>query len=337
MELYQQIHSMFQCKQLEQTNTFLFNVLVENLSVVIADNIVSKLNSSNIASERDLITVWEKHVKPLDAFVQRLLKGRLYFQSSRSETFVLASSLFEAACQNKLVAVCESFDCESAIVDVVDTKTRESEILNNFHNSLTEYYRTETLKTQQHYNGKNLFTDAPIPRHKFTRTKNLIHDAPPNWINFSQIDEKLLQKVDIQLPKECAVNDGPPIAFYVDGVLTNEECDQIVVGSSKFGYKTLEHEFLKEERDNDRALIKSVELSNVLWKRLEPVLKKDDYVWNGLRPYGWHNEGKWQPVSINPCMRCCKYTAPCVGFVPHRDGNFVPSVDERSKFTIIVS
>lgn len=41
-------------------------------------------------------------------------------------------------------------------------------------------------------------------------------------------------------------------------------------------------------------------------------------------------------LSIVYCVRFCEYTAPSVGFVPHRDASFIGGSEERSIFTIML-
>ncbi len=41
-------------------------------------------------------------------------------------------------------------------------------------------------------------------------------------------------------------------------------------------------------------------------------------------------------LSVVYCVRFCEYTAPSVGFVPHRDASFIGGSEERSIFTIML-
>lgn len=310
--------------------------LMKQVILILTDN----FDFSNSAN--NLIDLWTKSIRTVDHFIQRLFKGRQYFQNCCPLSIVLGSHVFEEMC-------CEAaLDCMSCEEGETSHYPRtctnhgrddsSTDMLEQLKSTLQEYYKEQSKKSEELFKSFKTLTQQPIPRHKFTRSKNLIHYVQGDMgIKFADIDGSKLVRTDIPLSKECNLVEDP-IAFYIDDVLTSEECDQIIQKSeTQYGYRTLEHEFLKYERDNDRALISFPYFADLLFKRIKPVLEKDPHVWNELRPFGWHNEGKWQPSFINTCMRCCRYTGPCVGFIPHRDGNFVANTDQRSKFTIIVS
>ncbi|KAG2378120.1 hypothetical protein C9374_008742 [Naegleria lovaniensis] len=288
---------------------------------------------------KSIIDLWSKSIKTVDHFIQRLFKGRQYFQNCCPLSLVLASHVFEEMCCEVALDMSEEGNSQHCSRTCSNNHEHSFNLthLEQLKSTLQEYYQEQSKKSEELFKSFKTLTQQPIPRHKFTRSKNLIHDVQGDMgIKFAEIDGSKLTRTDIPLSKECNLVEES-IAFYIDDVLTSEECEQIIEKSeTQYGYRTLEHEFLKYERDNDRALISFPYFADLLWKRIKPVLEKDPHVWSELRPFGWHNEGKWQPSFINTCMRCCRYTGPCVGFIPHRDGNFVASMDQRSKFTIII-
>ena len=66
------------------------------------------------------------------------------------------------------------------------------------------------------------------------------------------------------------------------------------------------------------------------------IEQDQDIMHGGMRPFGFDAQGKWKPIGLNSCFRFCAYFAPCIGFVPHRDANFVQDVDHRSIFTCMI-
>ena len=307
--------------------------------------VLHQLEDLKIVNSADqLVKLWNDRIKALDSFLRRLFKGRNYFMNKFPMAVVLGSQLFEDICRQMF----NSNDDETTVLDSscphnmcyqenvpnsVTLSSINTDSLKELFSSMEEYYKEKTAREVVKYS----LHQTPIPRHKFTRTKNLLHNIDGDLgIKFSNVDGNTLSRVDIPLPKECC-QFGDPVAFYIDNVLTEDECSAIIEKTETVGYRTLEHEFLSYERDNDRSLLIFPYFADLLWNRIRPIFEKDDKLWSQQRPFGWHNEGTWNPSSINNCMRCCRYNGPCVGFVPHRDGNFVQSVDERSKFTIIVS
>lgn len=55
----------------------------------------------------------------------------------------------------------------------------------------------------------------------------------------------------------------------------------------------------------------------------------------GVKPFGFGNQGIWIPKFVNPQLRFMKYS-PGQHFKRHRDGGFVINDDLRSVFTIII-
>ena len=79
--------------------------------------------------------------------------------------------------------------------------------------------------------------------------------------------------------------------------------------------------------------MKNEEVSQMMWKRLVEKMKREDI--EGVKPFGFGNQGIWVPKYINPSLRFTKYQEGD-HFKPHRDGGFIINDDVRSVFTVIV-
>lgn len=85
----------------------------------------------------------------------------------------------------------------------------------------------------------------------------------------------------------------------------------------------------------DRLVARSQPLADLIWKRLLPLMTRDDVA--EVRPFGFGAEGVWQPLGINDVIRftrCVFIDVPRNGltllsyspgghFQMHRDGAFV--------------
>ncbi|KAL9646430.1 hypothetical protein ABK040_006428 [Willaertia magna] len=347
LNLYGQIHELLQ-NQNKEISSFLFQSLQTIIINLLKIQIPKWYHSLKDKEEDEIFySIWNLNIKLIDLYCQRLFKGRQYFISCYPEIIVLGSFLFdkllECQCQTSnndiVINYHQVIEKTSENNSLFPTIKINNLTLQKLHSEINNYFKNSVNDFNEKFYGKNVqyIQQEPIPRHKFTRTKNLIHYIEDNMnVEFNELyNNKLFNRMDIPLSDKSSEH-GKPIAFYIDDFLTNEECNQLIKKSNEIGYLTLEHEFLKQDRDNDRALIHYPVFANILWNRLKSILQNDNYIWNELRPFGWHNEGKWNPNRINPCMRFCKYVAPSVGFLPHRDGNFVPSMDERSIFTMLI-
>ena len=78
---------------------------------------------------------------------------------------------------------------------------------------------------------------------------------------------------------------------------------------------------------------KDDDFAEMIWERLIPFLQRDDI--EGIKPYGFDNQGVWSPKYINPCIRFSKYQ-PGDHFSTHRDGGFVVNDDLRSVYTLMI-
>lgn len=118
--------------------------------------------------------------------------------------------------------------------------------------------------------------------------------------------------------------------FILENVLTDGECNQLIESSNPY-YESLDKEYLRKERDNQRVLSQDKEFADILFSRISKHL--DD---NNLKPCGFGTKGKWSPLKINSCFRYSKYVSPSVGFVPHRDATYIEDEDTRSILSILI-
>jgi hypothetical protein len=80
------------------------------------------------------------------------------------------------------------------------------------------------------------------------------------------------------------------------------------------GYVSIETEFLKTSRDNQRILVISNKLASEIFQRVSPFVQQIQDL-KTKRPFGFNSKGTWEPCGVNECVRFCKYTAPSVGTV----------------------
>src|SRR5690606_12113597 len=159
---------------------------------------------------------------------------------------------------------------------------------------------------------------TPLPRTRFTGTNNLIPPLPPPPFTAASPHVPVVFH-SLNLSR---------VAFVLENVLSPAECAHLIAASEGVGYHTLAGEFVPSMRDNDRALLMSAELAQVVYARIEPFFTRDPRT-AGLRPFGWNSRGTWRPDRHNPLFRFCVYRAPAIGFTPHRDSNFVGGENDR--------
>ncbi|KAJ3039821.1 hypothetical protein HDV00_011729 [Rhizophlyctis rosea] len=121
--------------------------------------------------------------------------------------------------------------------------------------------------------------------------------------------------------------------FAIDDFLSDEECEYFKNLAERLGFESVEWEYAKDYRDCVRVVGKSETLSNTLWSRILPHLRRSDLL---ARPYGFGaSKGVWVPKGVNPCIRFTKYTSGG-HFSPHRDGGFVITDSYRSVYTLLI-
>lgn len=128
--------------------------------------------------------------------------------------------------------------------------------------------------------------------------------------------------------------------------LTNCECEYLI---EEMDRDMEQVRYRQDYRHNERSVFHSLELAELLWKRIEPFASglslcvdqdtsKQRLLCEeaGECPHelrvGFGKEGVWRPCGLNECLRFCKYN-PGDFFRKHCDACFVRSEDEQSMFT----
>eukprot|EP01065_Artemidia_motanka_P012776 TRINITY_DN17055_c0_g1_i1.p1 TRINITY_DN17055_c0_g1~~TRINITY_DN17055_c0_g1_i1.p1 ORF type:complete len:501 (+),score=120.62 TRINITY_DN17055_c0_g1_i1:384-1886(+) len=132
-------------------------------------------------------------------------------------------------------------------------------------------------------------------------------------------------------------------ACTVDGLLTPREIawwqEGLDLAQEQGLLTSLESEFPDWYRSGNRMLVRESKLSDLLWKRLQPVLRRGDD-WDPAlpdRPFGFgvSTSSNWQPCGVNSVLRTVRY-GENQGFNLHRDANHVASATERSCLTAMI-
>lgn len=165
-------------------------------------------------------------------------------------------------------------------------------------------------------------------------TVGTMHEKPmltTNSQKFKTIKIGLLYnlKNESYPPKNQDLRKDVPISsghvFTIHNLFSRDECNDLIQQTEKFGYENLVKEFDPTFRNNERVMVKSQELSDIMWKRISPYFRRDDIF--RLIPIGFGNEGTWRPYRVNECIKFSKYLSGNY-FLPHIDGPWVPNFDE---------
>lgn len=115
--------------------------------------------------------------------------------------------------------------------------------------------------------------------------------------------------------------------YLVKNFLSKTECEAFIRHSEEIGYEEATvttnegQKMIKGIRNNQRVLIKDLELADQFWKRIQPfILEKFD---------------NWSPIGVNEQFRFYKY-AINERFNKHRDGRFRRNDREESRLTFMV-
>jgi hypothetical protein len=124
-------------------------------------------------------------------------------------------------------------------------------------------------------------------------------------------------------------------AFTLKNLLSKEECEEIMKTTTEKKFNDLKKQYLEETRDSSRLCVLDSELSTLLWKRINKIIRKDHLEMN-FSPIGFNTSGFWEPCRVNECFRISKYESPSKGFASHFDNQFTTSFDEKSVFSLII-
>lgn len=209
-------------------------------------------------------------LEKMDALLAKLVKGRLWILSVYPELSNLASHLFGGA----LPSATPVFTLQP------------SDVNHPFFHSQSQI----------------------LPRSRFTLTKNTIKKS-----NFNLPPRKIGPLIPCPIATET--HPDSVCAFYMDDVFSTEECEvrtlsilpltlreTLIKMSEEIGYGSLAAEFLSEHRDNDRVLIYSDDLSQLVWERLKDIVLSHPELQN-VKPFGFYSDGNWTAFGVNPCFR----------------------------------
>lgn len=118
-----------------------------------------------------------------------------------------------------------------------------------------------------------------------------------------------------------------PQLWYIDGFLSPETCDQLILWSEQQGYDEAKVQIdgqqvmMKGIRNNSRVLVKDEALASRLWET--------------LRPYLTDGNETLKPIGLNELFRFYRYESG-ERFKTHRDGSFVRNPNEFSVFTFLI-
>lgn len=182
------------------------------------------------------------------------------------------------------------------------------------------------------------------------------HDGEPLPTTF---DFKRFEEFDASAitSEPVAAIDGPYARFggrclLLRNVITADECSYLI---SQMSENLEPVRYRHDYRCNDRRVFSSIELADILWRRVAPFAQgfsisvgenvadqkllgfestnhdDSDACPEELRlDYG--SEGLWTSFGLNECLRFCRYSSGGF-FRAHCDGCFKRSEDERSLFT----
>jgi len=124
-------------------------------------------------------------------------------------------------------------------------------------------------------------------------------------------------------------------AYILYNVLTIEECNSLISQSEGMEWESLDWKYPIPFRKNDRIMGKNINVAELIWKRVEPILADISVTVNKGEHKLGSPRGLWKPIGLNPKWRICKYT-PGGMFGPHYDGCYVVEENIRSLFTFML-
>ena len=94
-------------------------------------------------------------------------------------------------------------------------------------------------------------------------------------------------------------------AFLLEDFFSSIECEFYIEQLEKINFKKVDNEYPNSYRNNERLIIFSNELSQIMTEKLFPFLNQNDI--DQITPIGFGSEGIWKPYKINECFKFCKY------------------------------
>lgn len=122
-------------------------------------------------------------------------------------------------------------------------------------------------------------------------------------------------------------------AFMVHNALSRAECSYVIDKTAPLMESTRAL-FAQRHRVSDRAMVRSDDVADELYRRLLPHLVHEDFA--GRIPLCFGHGGVWHPHRLNNCLKIVSYERNAGHFAAHRDGPWIPREDEASMFTVLV-
>eukprot|EP01125_Pyxidicula_operculata_P020484 TRINITY_DN7582_c0_g1_i1.p1 TRINITY_DN7582_c0_g1~~TRINITY_DN7582_c0_g1_i1.p1 ORF type:complete len:467 (-),score=54.45 TRINITY_DN7582_c0_g1_i1:111-1511(-) len=249
----------------------------------------------------------------VDKHLQKVLHGRNWLTNMYPDLVGAASKIVK-----------DLITTNEAIKQLLDMETIE-----DIKKTIDDRIKMIESKTSGPAMSK-LFSIKTFKRSEFVITKNVLRRFT---YKLPERHQTIRRKVVNVTNSKTGIT--TPIMILED-VLSDIECQEMIKESEKIGFLPLDTEFLKESRESDRVLMMSDQVSKVLWQRIKEEFINFMPNVETIKPFGFDSDGKWTPRYLNPCLRFCKYTSPSVGFLPHRDANYIKSSEERSIYTVLI-
>jgi hypothetical protein len=181
---------------------------------------------------------------------------------------------------------------------------------------------------------------------------------PDTKIALCGVDTEEIEKCFIyegSLPRAVDVVEVIPGAYYIDGVLSGKECDQLCAfidssSSLSFWSEAGRHNTeARAFRDADTIEFQSKEIAEIMWRRINSALSSSKFpafnisfaeeeAVDSVPDPRWQVDlmGAWSATGLNDDMLFAKY--PSHGsFAPHTDGTAIADFNTRSFFSVVVN
>jgi hypothetical protein len=131
--------------------------------------------------------------------------------------------------------------------------------------------------------------------------------AEPKYFTRIRHTTSMMQPVPKETPirRETVKVADDARVFLLHNLLTPTECQHYIRETEEIEYRDLTNEFEDAYRSNQRILVLSEKLADLLWLRMAPHLERNDTL--RVRPMCFGNGGTWKPVRLNECFKFGKY------------------------------
>ena len=126
----------------------------------------------------------------------------------------------------------------------------------------------------------------------------------------------------------------------LENVLSPQECNEVITNGDESIFLCMSEKYrYGKQRNSSRLLVLDKTLAGNLWQNIESVLSREiEELKLSKQPLGFDvRRGEWELHGLNEGMRINKYMSQNKEyFGPHKDGQYCPSGDQRSLFTLLV-